>query len=86
MSRPPTVHMCSIHKTHCFPQRNHLRSSRRFLLRVRCPSAPSHTLYLVLLTQTTQKKKSLVARRLIKTQTGMFFVHKETYLAVWSTI
>lgn len=55
---PPTVHMCSIHKTHCFPQRNRLRSSRRFLLRVQCPSAPSHTLYLVPSTQTRRQKNA----------------------------
>lgn len=50
----PTVHMYSIHKIHCFPQKNHLRSNMRFPLLVQCPSTPSHRLCLVLSIQTKQ--------------------------------
>lgn len=52
MTYTPTFHTYSIHKIHCFPQKNHLHSSTRFLLLAQCPLKLSHKLCPDLLTQT----------------------------------
>lgn len=55
--------MYSIHKIHCFPQKNHLRSNMRFPLLAQCPSTLSHRLYPVLLKQTKQNNKNVFIYR-----------------------
>lgn len=52
-----TVHRCSIHKIHCFPQKIHLHSNKRFPRLAQCPLAPLHRQCPALSTQTNNNKK-----------------------------